>query len=1146
MSPLAPVVPLPLAVLPAREVFDVTGPLPTGTTVLEASAGTGKTYTIAALAVRFVAEGHATLPELMLVTFGREATRELRDRVRERFVEVADGLADPAAARARDDRVLALLASGPDAEVIVRRRRLTHALAHFDAATIATTHQFCSRMLDGLGIVGDTDPGAEFTEDVDDLVTEVVDDFYVRKYADPRARRPDFGRAEALAIGRRAVGDPEARLTPEPGARPDTGGEGTAAVRRAFAAAVRAELEHRKRARRLYTYDDMLTRLDAALRHPTLGAAACARLRARYRVVLVDEFQDTDPLQWAILRAAFHGDTSSGTCSLTFIGDPKQAIYAFRGADVVSYLDAADHAGTHATLDVNWRSDARLVEALDSLLGGAALGDEKIVVGSVRARHQDARLAGAPVDAPLRLRVVPRAGLPATERGLPRVDGVRARVAADLAADVAALLTSGATWDGAALSPGHVAVLVRTNAQGTLVHEALGAAGVPAVLGGTASVFATPSADEWLVLLEALEQPHRSGRVRAAALTCFLGRRAVELDTDGDRLLDEYGGLLRRWAVVLRERGVAALLEVVSARTGLAERMLAASDGERRLTDVRHIGQALHAAATSSHLGLVALAEWLRRRIAEAGREQRPERSRRLESDADAVQILTVHRGKGLEFPVVHVPFGWDRNVGDPELALHHDEQGRRVLAVGGEADPDWSAHVEAHQREEAGEDLRLLYVALTRAQSQVVAWWAPSTTTRCSPLHRLLFGRPEAGWVGTEPRSGYRVPNDEDALAHLRAVAGPPGSPVVVEAVDPNVHPAAYTPGRDAGAALAAARFTRTLDLAWRRTSYSALTAAAHGAPAGGPAVGSEPEVATTDDEADVDPPAVDPGATAVDDTLALVPSPMADLPVGTGFGTLVHAVLETVDPTATDLLAELTGRAADTLHRRPSAGLEPASLASALVPVLSTPLGPEPDAWRLRDVAPTDRLAEMDFELPLAGGDTPGATVSLGDVEVLLRRHLGPTDPLRTYPDALAGIAAQPLRGYLTGSVDAVLRDAGGRYVVVDYKTNWLGPVGPAGAEPLTAAHYRPDALRAAMIAAHYPLQALLYSVALHRFLRWRLRGYDPERHLGGSLYLFLRGMCGPDTPVADGGRCGVFAWRPPAALVSELSDVLDRGVA
>ncbi|MDF2979901.1 MAG: recB [Actinomycetospora sp.] len=186
--------------------FEVTGELPRGTTVLEASAGTGKTFTIAALAARYVAEGHATLPQIMIVTFGREATRELRERVRGRFVDTERGLADPVAARASGDPVLELLADVDDAEVARRRARLATALAGFDAATIATTHQFCQGMLTGLGIVGDTDPDGTFVERIDDVVTEVVDDFYLRKYAVPDAPPPDFDRATALrrAPGRRS------------------------------------------------------------------------------------------------------------------------------------------------------------------------------------------------------------------------------------------------------------------------------------------------------------------------------------------------------------------------------------------------------------------------------------------------------------------------------------------------------------------------------------------------------------------------------------------------------------------------------------------------------------------------------------------------------------------------------------------------------------------------------------------------------------------------------------------------------------------------------------------------------------------------------------------------------------------------------
>jgi exodeoxyribonuclease V beta subunit len=229
----------------------------------------------------------------------------------------------------------------------------------------------------------------------------------------------------------------------------------------------------------------------------------------------------------------------------------------------------------------------------------------------------------------------------------------------------------------------------------------------------------------------------------------------------------------------------------------------------------------------------------------------------------------------------------------------------------------------------------------------------------------------------------------------------------------------------------------------------------------------------------------------------------------------------------------------------------VDPDALVAGLLPALDTPLGGLVDRRRLRDFTPADRLAELDFELPLAGGDSPrGTAATLADIAGLLRRHLSSSDPLAGYADALhsPALAWQRLRGYLSGSIDAVLRlrtpDGDARYLVVDYKTNWLGTFGPDGAEPLTAWHYRPAALAEEMVRAHYPLQALLYSVALHRFLRWRQPGYNPDGHLGGVLYLFLRGMCGPHTPVADGNPCGVFSWQPPPALVEDVSALLDRG--
>ncbi|GAA3042222.1 exodeoxyribonuclease V subunit beta [Pseudonocardia yunnanensis] len=1111
--------------------FDVCGPLPTGTTVLEASAGTGKTFTIAALAARYVAEGHATLPELMLVTFGREASQELRERVRERLVSAERALADPPAARSGDDEVVRLLADVADHEVAARRARLARALAQFDAATIATTHQFCQQMLAGLGVAGDGDPDAVFVDSIDDLVTEVVDDFYVRKYGAHAAGTPAFSRSEALVLARHAVYDRQARLEPL-----DAAPGSTAHVRHRFAVAVRGEVARRKRAQRIYTYDDMLTRLADALADPARGAPQ--RLRDRYRVVLVDEFQDTDPVQWDILRLAFHEHTT-----LVLIGDPKQAIYAFRGADVVSYLDATESARQHATLARNWRSDASLLTALDVVFAGAALGDRRITVHPVEAAHHGRRLAGAPVDAPLRIRVVSRVGLPrAPKRDLAVVGPARDLVARDAAADIAALLASPARVAGEAVVPGDVAVLVRTNEQGSRIRDALAAAGVPAVLSGTASVFGTPIAREWLTLLEALEQP-RAFRARAAALTCFLGHTVEELCGPGaDDLLDALGGTLRLWAAVLHDRGVAALLEAVTTATALPRRLLSTSDGERRLTDLRHVAQALHAAAVAEHLGPAALTDWLRHRISDAAEDVGAERSRRLESDAAAVQIITIHRSKGLEFPIVYVPFGWDRNVRDPEVPLLHDESGARVLDVGGETGEGWKERCARHRVEEAGEDLRLFYVALTRARSQVVTWWVPATTTATSPVHRLLIGRPAEG---TEPAEAYRVPPDAAALAALRELAR---AEIAVEEV--GQRPAAdFTAAGSERGDLRAAEFMRRLDSDWRRTSYSALTATA----GHGPGVGSEPEEPGTDDEGNPEGEEAD-GSGAIGEIGETdqpaegegVASPMGELPVGAGFGTLVHAIFEAADLTAADLPAELTAHAHEQLAIHPAPGVDADVLATALLPAALTPLGPLAGGLRLADIPPRHRLAELDFELPLAGGDGPGAAVPLGAVAPLLRRHLAADDPLVGYPDVLAGLPEQQLRGYLTGSIDAVLRLPDERFAVVDYKTNWLGPLGPDGRAPLTSAHYTPARLADAMIAAQYPLQALLYSVALHRFLRWRQPGYEPGRHLGGVLYLFVRGMCGADTPVVDGVPCGVFSWKPPAALVVELSALLDGEVA
>ncbi len=1104
---------------PEPAAFDPTGPLPAGTTLLEASAGTGKTYTIGALVTRFIAEGVATLPQMLVVTFGRAASQEMRERVREHLVMAERALTDPAAATASDDQVIRLLANADRDEVAARRRRLAEALADFDAATIATTHQFCQQVLVGLGVAGDSEPGAVLVEDLDDLTVEVAGDLYLRAFAvtDLPAR---FTHADALALARAAIGDPQARLDPEDAA---TGSD--AYWRRWFAGKVRDELDRRKRRLGVLSFDDLLSRVAGAL--ATADPAARQRMRDRWKVVLVDEFQDTDPVQWEVLRGAFAGEST-----LVLIGDPKQAVYAFRGGDVVTYLDAARTAGTQSTLSRNWRSDRPLVEALHALIGGVELGDPDIVVRPVSAMAPAGRLIGAPCSDPVRLRVVTRRQLGST--GVPAVATARRFIARDLAADIARLLASGARFDGTVVGPGDIAVLVGTHAQGALIADQLAALEIPSVVAGPGSVYATDAGQDWLTLLEALEQPHRASLVRAAARTPFLGWTAAGLDAGGERATDELSALLRGWGSLLASRGVAAVLEAATAERGLWARLLGERDGERRLTDVRHVGQGLHAAALDDGLGPAALVEWLRRRRSEAAAERSDDRARRLDSDAAAVQISTLHASKGLEYPVVYLPFVCDRYVGTDDMPRLHDAAGTRILDVGGPGGPGRADRVAQSAAEAAGESLRLLYVGLTRAKSQVVTWWAPSKNAQAAPLHRVLFGRrPDTGRL----LDVVPVPTDEVARRTLARIADL--GALALEAADPGNPPVA-SPQRVDRAAPAVARFDRRLDLAWHRASYSSMTAAAgHGQP---PGVSSEAETAERDDETLSTAAEISSGGESAAIEGSWPRSPMADLPSGTAFGTLVHAILENVDTDSPDLAGELVVHCTEQLTRHPvdaTAG----PLAAALLPVLHTSLGPIADDLTLAALSPRDRLAELTFELPLMGGDRPNGTVTLGEVARLLRRHLPAADPLAGYPDQLAvpELADTPLRGYLTGSIDAVLRLPGPRYLIVDYKTNWLGdPSDP----DLSAWHYRPAAMATAMIGSHYPLQALLYSVALHRFLRWRQPGYDIERHLGGALYLFVRGMCGPETPTVGGSPCGVFGWRPGAALVDELSVLLDGG--
>ncbi len=1121
---------------PAVSSFDPWAVLPSGITVLEASAGTGKTHTIASLAARYIAQG-TPLRHLLVVTFTRMATGELRDRVRRRLLTVSLGLQDVLEGRpGGDDELVALLSADGVDEVWRCRQRIEAALSDYDAATITTTHGFCQHALAGLGLASGIDELPGLVDDSGDLISDIVDDLYVQVCM--TSGIPGFSVKTALEIASAAVANPTAPIVEAHGDENQR--------RRRLGLAARTEFERRKRRLTQITYDDLLTILLDALDDPVRGAATQARLRSRFHVALVDEFQDTDPVQWQILHRLFDGH---GT--LVLIGDPKQAIYAFRGADVYAYLDAARSADHTSTLSTNWRSDSALIEAFDSVFSGVQFGHPDIEYRRVAAADSNiaSRIDGAPIAAPMRVRIVHRddGHVRLTKYGYVVVDSARDHIANDLACDVVDLLDSDATIStrsqrgspkiAEGVRPGHIAVLVRRHQDASTVRDALAERDVPAVVAGAQSVFGTDAALEWLRLLEALERPTSRSRVASAALTQFIGWSATQVHGATELEWEDLHAQMHEWAELLRVSGIASVTNALMASRGMPARVLERFDGERVMTDVTHIAELIHVEARASQLGPAAVVNWMRRRIVEADDDvDVEERSRRLDSDAEAVQVITIHRSKGLEFPIVYVPYLWDPTyfAGRAVPVFHDHETQTRMIDVSC-ADAS-STNRERARRELRGEELRLAYVAMTRAQSQVVLWWAGSFASRHAPLTRLLCGVDETGAVAPEIE---RVPRDEEIASVVADRARRADADVSVERTVAPTMKRWRRSGVDV-VPLGRRRFNRSIDTAWRRTSYSRITVSAHES-----SVWSEPTATALDDEpVDGDEASFDVEANRpVGLRPGSIMSAMNGLPTGPAFGTLVHGLLERTDFSASELVDRLESE----IEESPdvdATGIDSAALARALAAVVDTPLGASDDAIRLRDIGRADRLDELEFEYPLAGGDVPSGSPDLSVIAEVLDRNLTDDDPLAAYADELRAVDTEgAIRGYLTGSIDLVARVRGAdhdRYIIADYKTNRVATHG----RDLTLWDYRPSALTSEMIRAHYPLQALLYSCALHRYLRWRLADYDPAKHLGGVYYLFLRGMNGAQTPVVDGGRCGVFVWRPPSGLIESLSDAIAVG--
>lgn len=1187
-------------------------PLPERTLLLEASAGTGKTWSLTTVATRLVLDGSVrSIDRLLMVTFTRAATHELRERLRARLREARDVLRGGSA---EADPFLASLVDHPDRAVAARR--LDDAVADFDLVRISTIHGFCARLLQDTAFEAGLAFESEETEDSSRLRATALADawrkivhggapwraawarsagFDVEKAEEAFAtatRRPGAtwrptGEALAVVDARAAAafddvfGDRatctaladfldaskkfkqgphgirlrrlaqrcrEGALTADVdtwfevldllpsrvdgtlGAAPQKKpawaelaarldgldaalADATASLRTAVLEEAASGFERAKRAAGLRDFDDMIAETRVRLADPARGPALIARVRDAIDTALIDEFQDTDAAQWSIFSSLFAGKR------LVLVGDPKQAIYSFRGADVFAYFDAKAQADARATLPRNHRSHPHLVQAVNHLFadGDDAFALEDLEAQAVEAaRTIDQRTLGGDAGPALQVDWIDedtvralesaRTGIPIEALTRLRVDAYREAATARTVEAIASLLARRPTIDGRPLNPGDVAVLTRRHRESHRVHRALRDAGIDAVIAGSGDVRTTEVYLDVVRLLDAIADPSDPRRVHRALATRLWG-----LPLSGFRpLLGRDDAVARAFATfeelqaTLDRFGAYAVLARVVVDLRVEERWLAERDGERAVTDLRHAMEFVHTLERERGLRPDALvaALWTQHEVARTEREQDATRLR-LERDERAVKIVTMHTSKGLEYDVVVVPFAWDGLATKKPWMLHEDR--REIL--------DWDADDESStaaraRAEGLAEEMRLLYVALTRATRRcVVIDTVHRAAKKLGALHHLLHrdARPPdqslAAWIdgcmrSTEVDEARWAAAIDDLVA--REGIGR------LDTDRPDVEPAPVEDEAPLAVRPLPSKVVPNLQ-PWTVSSFTALARGVHD---GGLRLREreDPE--------------------AVEARIDATPAGIFAFARGARAGNCLHEVLEHSAFDADPQDAAHRERVESILRRHDL--LDPARHDGRIDPVvvvleLVTAVGAEtfPGASAaFASITAAQRANEWEFRLPVDRIDL----TRLADV---VEEHA---------PAAFAADLAARLRSHqrpqvdgLFGGVVDLVFELDGRYRIVDWKSNHLGN---------TVEAYDPAAMRAAMLEHDYYLQMLLYQVVLHRHLRVRLSDYDYDTHCAGAAYAFLRGLCGREDR-------GWIAWRPERALIERV-DAFFRAAA
>ncbi|PKH25042.1 exodeoxyribonuclease V subunit beta [Enterobacterales bacterium CwR94] len=840
---------------------------------------------------------------------------------------------------------------------------------------------------------------------------------------------------------------------------------------------IRDIAQQEKRHRAQLGFDDLLGRLDEALQQPSAMALANS-IRQRYPVALIDEFQDTDPQQYRIFRTLYVGQPE---CGLLLIGDPKQAIYAFRGADIFTYMKARGEVSAHYTLGTNWRSSPLMINAVNHLF-------ERSTNPFLFSAIPFLPVAAAPPNSALRFTLDGHTQ-PAMRFWLQPGTGVsvseyQQAMARQCAAEIRDWLHAG--QQGLArlekgenharnVTAGDIAVLVRSRTEAALVREALRACNIPSVyLSSRDSVFSMPEAQELVWILQAVLAPEQERVLRSAVATSFFGMTAQSLDALNqderawDRLVDEFSAYRQRWL----RRGVLPMLREMMRQRQIAETLLATPGGERRLTDLLHLGELLQEAATQLE-SEPALIRWLQQQIAQPN-TQSSSQQLRLESDSHLVQVITIHKSKGLEYPLVWLPFA--ASYREADQPLYHDPQtGETLLDL-----QHSEESLERAEQERLAEDLRLLYVALTRAVWHCSIGIAPLFRGNRKKEGVSDVAKSAIGWLIGQG-SALTADGLQQALLSVATESGIALSQTELSDA------ALWQPDVTALPALQAATLSRQRQDDWRVTSYSALQQQGHNA------------VMELLPRLDVD--AVGEAHQAAQELLT-----PHTFPRGASPGTFLHGLFEVLDFTQ-------PVNEEGMLEHLAQQGIDPVwapMLCHWLQAILRTPL--HESGVTLQALAPQEKQAEMAFWLPIRGLLTPAK------LDAVIQQ-----DPL----SAQAGpLGFNQVQGMLKGFIDLVFHWQG-KYYLLDYKSNWLGE---------DASAYTSQAMAQAMLAHRYDLQALLYTLALHRYLRHRIADYDYDQHIGGAIYLFLRGID------AEKPGQGVWQAKPSRVLIEQLDALFD----